>query len=668
MRTSTLAFAALTLALAFRGAAQTYTVTDLGSDYAINGFQSKVLNDLGQVIGNELGPDGRAFIHSGGMWTEIGKLNAGAGSHGTVARGLNNSTLIVGQSDTGASLQADGFFRDGLGGAITALGLVTAGNANQDAVAYGCNDLGIIVGNVIDYGAGTRETFLFKPGTGVLSRTSDNLHSFAVNRFGDVLGSTVGLISEPMLNGAPLPASTAGFIPHAINNAGQILLSVDDTKPIKNAWGLIYDYNTGKTKPLGNLQPKAGGYTSFLDINDAGHVVGRGSDADLNPHAVLYTPADGLISLDALGLTVGGNPIHLTEAHGINNAGQIVCTGYTTDPAITHGFLLTPDTPTVLPLAAAYDGIASIAATDAGAIVVTVTKTGSFSVKLKSPEASYAFTGKLTNDAFNGNVTVKGVALTVALQADAAHRKITGTIADGTRTFDVTALRQVKLGIFKGALTALLQIPGGPGVGQPAGIGHGRMNVSKSGAIKISGLLGDTSKYTVTAKPHYDGTWTFYAPLYTKDPQPGGIAGLVAFDRTAPASDSAGTLTWRKPGSFTASVALQAAYFKAVKDTQHLRFTNTTAGAATFDFAGGEQSLAAHTLSVSNKNVVTVTDPGADELVVKLLKTGVMSGSFIHPATTKKTTFTGVVQQKLNRAGGVFMGQTTAGSVLLTPQ
>jgi hypothetical protein len=646
--------------------AQTYTVTDLGKDYRVDGFQSRVLNDAGQVIGNQIGLDGHGFLYSGGTWNDLGQLNNTAmNNHGSIARGLNNAGVVVGQSDTGNSTQCEGFFRNGVAGTITSLGL--AANANQDVIAYGVNESGLIVGNVIDYTQGTRDTFVFKAGTGVVSRKTDGRYSFGINQFGDVLGATVGLTSQATLNGNPLPVITNGLTPTAINNAGQILLSVNDTHPFNGNWGMIYDYGTGKAKPLGNLSPQSGGYTTFLSINDAGQVVGRGSGTDTAPHAVFF---DGkkLISLDDLDLIVGvgGPAVHLTEAHGINNKGQIVCLGYTTDPDEVHAYLLSPPVLSTLPLAATYDGIASVGGMNRGSVKISVSKSSSSSVKLLAPGVSYSFTAKLVNDAFNGMVTVKGKTLTVALQVDAAHRTVTGSISDGTSNFDLDARRQAKLGIFKGTVTALLQIPGAPNPSDPQGTGFGTVSVSKTGGIKVTGQLGDATKYSVSATLHTDGTWTFYAPLYAKTATPGGIAGFVTFDRTATETDCKGTLRWSGPGIAT-DVDVKGAYFTAVKNTQFLRFTNTTAGVATFTLAGGEQTVPAHMLSVSNKNVVTVTDAAADNLTVKLSAKGALTGSFIHTVTGKKTTFSGVLQQKLNVGGGVFMGQTTAGSVSLVP-
>ena len=97
-----------------------------------------------------------------------------------------------------------------------------------------------------------------------------------------------------------------------------------------------------------------------------------------------------------------------------------------------------------------------------------------------------------------------------------------------------------------------------------------------------------------------------------------------------------------------------------------LQFTNLVDGAATFAFAGGGLTLPSQTLSVTNKNLVTVTDQGSDQLTVKLsASNGALKGSFV---ADKKLNFAGVVQQKLNLAAGVFVHQGVAGSVELTPQ
>lgn len=650
-----------------------YTLTDLGSAYFVNPLQAKVLNDQGEVIGSDPAVDGHAFIHSGGMWHDLGALNtSGMGSAGAVARGLNNSGAVVGQGDTGNAAQTDGFFTPGMASPLAALGLAGSGDTSKDAIAFAINDRGAIVGSIVDNTAQSARPFLFQAGSGARPFPASTDYVFAIDRYGNTLGRSTGDTPHTVVNGVALPKLDA-YVPHAMNQAGQILLSVDAANSVKGVWGLIYDFGSGKSTKLPNLSKQSFGYTSYFDINDYGQVVGRGADENEVPHAIFYSAATGLVSLDALNFTVGGIPAHLIEARCINNQGQILCAGYVDGDGdgVTRNFLLTPDAPPVLPIAAAYDGLASVGGMNLGAVSIAVSKKDGFSVKLLAPGISYSFKGALTGGAFNDTVTVKGATLTVNLQVNAAERKVTGTIADGIRTFDVTALRVEKLGIFTGKFTALLQLVT-PGPALPQGIGYGRMAVSKSGAIKINGQLGDGEKYIAAAKVRFDGTWAFYAPLYKKAAQPGGIAGMMDFNRVELESDCAGVLSWSNPGGFgTTDVTCKAALFTPAKGAQVLRFTDPMAGAATLDLAGGEQMIAQHTLSVSDKNAVTTTnpDPDPDALAVKLSSAnGAMTGSFLHPATGAKASFTGVVQQKLNLGGGVFQGQTTAGSVLLTPQ
>jgi probable HAF family extracellular repeat protein len=677
MRTK-LFFLIMATLTAARAGAVTYTAVDLGSTYQVNGHQSKIINDLGEVIGNELGTNGHAFLYSGQVWNDLDHVNSsGSGNHGSLARGINNLSLVVGQGDNGNSAQTDGFFRSGAGGTTTTLGLVGGANLGQNAIAYACNDHGTILGNVIDDTTGLPEMFLFQPGTGVVARQASGLYTFALNRFGDVLGNTVGIGPKSMVNGVGLPTATAGFTPHAINNAGQVLLSGDSSVPTNRIWGMILQYGTGKITNLGNLHPKSAGYTSFLDINDAGQVVGRGADENTDSHAVLYNPGTGpgtgLISLDALGLTVdpAATPIHLLSAEGINNAGQIVCTGYVDDPDVIHAFLLTPDAgPPPPTLEAAYDGLASVGGLDLGLITITVNKNNSFTAKLTAPGVSYSFTALLTNGAYTGTITVNKVALTITLQANSGLRKITGQINDGLKTYDLDARRQMKVGIFAGKMNALLQISNPTIPDHAQGIGYGVMTVTKADAITVVGQFGDGTKFSAAGTPHTDGTWTFYVPLYPKPAQPGAMAGFLTFDRGAVDSDCGGTLKWIKPGDFATEVSFKAALYTTVTNKQVLRFNNATAGGASLATTGGDQTPLAHTLLVTNKNVVTVTDPSpADLLKVTLTSSsGVFTGTFKHSGSGKVVTFNGLVQQKLNIAGGVFQGPTKAGSVLLTPQ
>jgi hypothetical protein len=667
------AFAAIAVMILVSGRSLTadgYVATDLGSKYSTYGFQCRVLNDRGEVLGSDLNADGHAALYTDGGWQDLGTVNtSGTGESSSFGWGLNNVGLAVGQGFVGNALQMDGFVCSAPKGPMAPLNIVGSAEATKDGTAYSLNDSGFLVGAIFDNSTGDTESFIYQVGTGIVKKSA-NLFAFAINNFGDILGQTTGINRRAVLNGKPLPTVCDGFTPRAINNAGSILLSVSDyAASINGAWGLIYDYGTGKATKLGNLGGQSSLYGSFSAINDFGHVVGRGADANREPHAVYYSLATGLLSLDSLGLMVGGEKINLTNAIGINNAGQILCTGHLNDPADVHSFLLTPEKVLSLPIAAVYDGVAKVGGRDTGVATISVSKAGVCSIKVVAAGVNHSFKVVLDeNAAFTGSVTTDNVTLAVTLKADDAHKVFTATITDTALVFEIIAVRRAKLPIFAGNYTALLQADGtNPAL--PAGIGYGMMSVKKTGAIKITGQLGDGSKYSVLAQVHVDGTWNFYTPLYKKGAAPGVVVGTMAFNRARNDSDSAGTLRWMVPGGFDANIGCKAAIYESRKDQQALRFTNNASGAATFSLAGGDQSIPPHTLSISAKNVVTVVDSTEDDLFVKIATpSGGLGGSFTHPVGGKTTKFSGVLQQKLNTGAGVFLGPTSSGSILLTPE
>lgn len=61
--------------------------------------------------------------------------------------------------------------------------------------------------------------------------------------------------------------------------------------------------------------------------------------------------------------------------------------------------------------------------------------------------------------------------------------------------------------------------------------------------------------------------------------------------------------------------------------------------------------------------------PGADRLDLSIaVKTGLFSGSFVHPTSLEKTFFNGAVLQKQDTGGGLFRGPTEFGYVEFGPR
>lgn len=111
------------------------------------------INDRGQIVGGAFNGDGRgfrAFIYENGVMRDLGNLNGGY----SIAYGINNDGVIVGESDGVAFIYRDGVMTD--------LNSVT----NPDPallrleVAYDINDGGQIVGRAAYLGRGSHAMLL----------------------------------------------------------------------------------------------------------------------------------------------------------------------------------------------------------------------------------------------------------------------------------------------------------------------------------------------------------------------------------------------------------------------------------------------------------------------------------------------------------------------------
>jgi probable HAF family extracellular repeat protein len=245
------------------------------------------INDAGQVAGiSPVFGATHAFLYSGGVMQDLGNL----GGYNIGVYGMNNLGEVVGWADTPrqigygpnhAFLYSGGVMHD-LG---TLGGLLSQANAiNDSGDVVGESYLGPNINSNIEHAFLYRNGIMRDLGTlqpGGLSWAT------AINASGEITGS------------AGFMPSSGGWYPHAFLYAN----------------GVMTDLGTPSTS-----------VTYATGINASGQIVGWGYPAARGgDYAFLYTPASGMLDLNSI-LPLNSGWV-VTNAHAINDAGQIVGTG-----------------------------------------------------------------------------------------------------------------------------------------------------------------------------------------------------------------------------------------------------------------------------------------------------------------------------------------------------
>src|SRR5262249_7052871 len=209
-------------------------------------------NDAGQVAGVSYGSnmDQRAFLYSEGAMTDIGGL---PGADFSGAHGINAAGQVIGNSpfpdSTGGGYIRAFLYTDGI---LTDLG--TLGGMNSES--QGVNAGGQVVG---------------------VSDTLDATHGFL---YGD--GDLADLGTLPGYTG-----STA----KGVNSSGQVVGEAD-----AGSVAHAFLYRDGAMVDLNDLIPEGSGWmlTDATGINDAGQIVGQGTNPDGQSPAYLLPPDEAL--------------------------------------------------------------------------------------------------------------------------------------------------------------------------------------------------------------------------------------------------------------------------------------------------------------------------------------------------------------------------------------
>ena len=327
----------LSLATSSLCAAQTYTVTDVGTLSGDVYSVAQGINASGEVTGaagRNNSPSSDAIVYSSGVLTNLGTLGGISG----IGNGINDSGQVAGYSQNAA-----GTYRAFIsnGAAISDIGDLGGGSA----VGYAINDLGQVVGSAVT-ADGSNHPFLYSNGQmtdlGTLGSPNGNAWwntATGVNNSGTVTGTSYdangNFFGFVWKNGKMNKLGTLGgpwSQGYAINNKGRVT-GLAYTKA-----GLAHAFITAANGKLMDLGLFAGKYSTTwgFGINDSAVVVGKSTFGGTY-HAFVYS--GGKIK-DLNQLIPAKSGWTLIEADGINNAGQITGTGMHNGKE--RAFVLTP--------------------------------------------------------------------------------------------------------------------------------------------------------------------------------------------------------------------------------------------------------------------------------------------------------------------------------------
>jgi len=187
-----------------------------------------------------------------------------------------------------------------------------------------------------------------------------------------------------------------------------------------------------------------------------------------------------------------------------------------------------------------------------GSIQLVISKTGTFTAKLTMGGLRSSFRGQFDAGGNSTNTPHGLDTLQVILHLDLENQtdQITGTVSDNS-TF--TSVLLANRAVFSrtdrcpwiGRYTAVFEPPAGGGTNLPSGTGSAALTVTASGAARLSGVLADGTKISVSAPVSEDGMWPLYEALYKKQ---GACIGWVTFGSN---STLAATVDWFCPRSST---------------------------------------------------------------------------------------------------------------------
>lgn len=327
-----------------------YTVTDLGD------FSPRAINDSSTVVGSTLT---KAILWRNGVLTDITPPGGPQTVAHGVAHGINDLDQAVGRvticdlDEVGncRNSRTRAFIFDRVTQTQTVLG--TLGGRNS--LAWAINNAGQVSGQSDVAGStpgtsGDEHAFIFQNGVFQdigAQTTGGNSNASSINATGQLAGWVRGRTINGdngafLFSGGTFVFFQATGTAWDINNAEQVVGGMGGND---DGSGQAFLFSGGVVQDLGKVSP---GHTfaNASGINNAGHVVGVSSPTFFSPSGErAFIFRDGVMQ-DLNNLIPANSGWVLTRGADINDAGQIVGSGF--KDGQPKAFLLTPTQPLLM--------------------------------------------------------------------------------------------------------------------------------------------------------------------------------------------------------------------------------------------------------------------------------------------------------------------------------
>ncbi len=332
------------------------------------------------------------------------------------------------------------------------------------------------------------------------------------------------------------------------------------------------------------------------------------------------------------------------------------------------------------PFIALHGSFSQLIAGTAGTGLVsgTLTSGGLLTAKLQIGGKTYALKGPLTDGAEFGIYQSGMGSLDSKFALVNNVPQLSGTLSNYPNTYSIAATplsaTAVAANVPVGSYTLRLLPDGDPT--HPRGFGWAHLKLSATGAVTITGKLGDGTALSTGGALRGDATVPLFTSLYANPL--GNLAGVLTYADLLQ-SDFTGTLAWTKPAQ-TVPGKIYPAGFTATATVSGSLFVPPKTGARSFIYTSVTPALAIVKISdpavaeidatkiVSAADLCTVSGSNPNSVLVTLnRKTGDFTGSYV-PTGGAKRLFTGVQDVKANLAAGVFTTTDASGAVLFEPQ